>query len=136
MLAMALISFGKPVHKNNDLVQHLTAVLKSTKASAVSTNGNVKKTIFDFSGKAVKAYYDMETDELIGFAIPLTISELPKGTTDDIKKKFSDYVIDEMIMFVYKSGSFEFYASLSRLKKKDIIISVNINGKTSYYCKM
>lgn len=45
--------------------------------------------IFEYNGKIVTAFFDGETDHLIGFSIPVGINELPSGTIEDVQKKYN-----------------------------------------------
>ncbi len=136
LLSMATISYGKPKNRDNQLVKSLNTAIKTSSVISASSNEMFQKATFDFNGKSVNAFYDVDNNELIGFSIPVSESDLPQGALNDIKKKFSHYNIKEMIMFIYKTGLYGFYVSLTAPNVPTIAVSVNAKGKAHYYAKM
>ncbi len=136
VLALALASYGKANDKNTELVNSLTTAWKNSQTSFTTVKGDFARTTFDFSGKKVIAYHDAQSDELIGFAIPVSEDDLPAGALTDIRKKYSDYAIKEMIFFIYENGSYGFYASLTHPNKPTLIAGVSAKGKAYYFTTM
>ncbi len=136
LIAMALISYGKTADKNTKLVKGLITASKTAQSSAKSNNGVYTSTSFNLNGNTVKAYYDVETEELIGFSIPMLISDLPAKGIENMKRKFGSYSPLEAMMFIDKYGYFGFYVSLSKPHKPNIVLDVSTKGKVQYYSKM
>lgn len=135
-MAMALTSFGKNADKNNKLVKNLIAASKTAQSSATANNGVFKTTSFNLNGNTVSAFYDLENDDLIGFSIPISLTDLPANSLDNMKKKYGKYTAQTALMFINKDGFFGFYVSLTRPKKPTIVLDVNSKGKAHFYAKM
>ena len=136
ILSMALLSYGKAGDKNTSLFKSLTTAMKNAQTSATFYNGTVKKTVFLFNEKSVNAFFDEESNDLIGFSIPMAAADLPAGSMGAIQKKYADYSFLEAIMFIGKDGKYGWYISMSRDKKPTIVLSLDAKGKAHYYTKM
>ncbi len=136
LMAMALTSYGKTADKNLKLVKNLTTAFKAAQSTVTVNNGAFKMSSFDLNGNKIQAFYDIESDELIGFSIPMSLTDLPASALDNMKKKYGNYTAQEALMFITKDGYFRFYVSLTKLKKPTIVLDVNTKGKVHYYAKM
>ena len=132
ILAMAHNAGAKPV-KNNTLVKNLVTAMKGSHTSTVVKNGSYSKVSFLFNNKTVSAFYDAENDELIGFSMPMSVSDFAQETVQKMQTKFQKYTFQEAIMFIEKNGVSEFYISLSSPQKPTIIATINANGKAYYF---
>ncbi len=136
LIALALTSYGKAADKNSKLVKGLITASKTAQSSATSSNGAYTTTSFNLNGNAIKAFYDVETEELIGFSIPMSLNDLPANSLENMQKKFGSYSPQEAIMFIDKSGYFGFYVSLTKPNKPSIVLDINTKGKVHYFGKM
>ncbi len=136
LIALALTSYGKTADKNTKLVKGLITASKTVQSSTTSNNGAFTTTSFNLNGNAIKAFYDVETEELIGFSIPMSLNDLPANSLDNMQKKFGSYTPQEAIMFIDKNGYFGFYVSLTKPNKPSIVLDISTKGKVQYYGKM
>lgn len=136
LIALALTSYGKATDKNTKLVKGLITASKAAQGSTTSNNGVYTTTSFNLNGSAIKAFYDVETEELIGFSIPMSLTDLPANSLNNMQKKFGSYTPQEAMMFINKDGYFGFYVSLTKPKKPTIVLDINTKGKVHYYGKM
>ena len=136
LIALALTSYGKAADKNTKLVKGLITASKTAQSSTTSNNGAFTTTSFNLNGNAIKAFYDVETEELIGFSIPMSLTDLPANSLETMKKKFGSYTPQETMMFIDKTGYFGFYVSLTKPNKPSIVLDISTKGKVQYYGKM
>ena len=136
LIALALTSYGKTADKNTRLVKGLITASKTVHSSTTSNNGAFTTTSFNLNGNAIKAFYDVETEELIGFSIPVLLNDLPANSLENMQKKFGSYTPQEAIMFIDKNGYFGFYVSLTKPNKPSIVLDISTKGKVQYYGKM
>ena len=96
-------------------------------------------------GKKLKAYYDVH-GELIGTTSRELFADIPGTAQDDIRKRYNDYEVKEVIMFhdnqqndsdmILYGSSFEDADNyFVRLEKgtKDIVLKVSPVGDASFY---
>lgn len=136
LIALALTSYGKAADKNTKLVKGLITASKAAQSSTTSNNGVFTTTSFNFNENAIKTFYDVETEDLIGFSIPMSLNDLPANSLDNMQKKFSSYTPQEAMMFINKDGYYGFYVSLTKPNKPSIVLDISTKGKVHYYGKM
>ena len=90
ILFIALTAAAFAADKNKKLLNELTETLKSSKQVSWTATETHKKASFEFNGQTVVAYYTVEDDELVGYSVHLSISDLSKTTVDAIAKKYPD----------------------------------------------
>ncbi len=135
LMSVISISYAKPKNKDSKLASSLSSMVNVSTA-VTSSNGEFKNTSFNYNGKEVKAYFNTENDDVIGFSIPMSIQDLPQEAMNDIKKKYSDYSVQDLIMFVQKNGHYDFYVALTKPGKPSVAVKIAQNGKARYFSKM
>ena len=136
LLSTALVSYGKTGDRNAKLVKSLTTALQNSQAREVQITSEFKRTSFLFNDKTVNAYFDVESNDLVGFSLPASVSDLPAGVMETIGERYSNYQFLEAILFIHNSGNYSWFISMSRPKKPTIVLSINTQGKVRYYSKM
>lgn len=131
ILFIALAATAFAADKNKKLLKELTETLKSSKQVSWTATETHKKASFEFNGQTVVAYYTAEDDELVGYSIHLSISDLSKTTVDAIAKKYPDWSITETIMFIDDDGNTNNFVQLTK-GKKNIAVKVK-NDKVIYF---
>jgi hypothetical protein len=109
--------------------------LKNSTQVVHSSTADYTKATFSFNGKTTSVYYDQIDGELIGFTIRITESELPQAALETMKKKYSDWVLADAIMFIDKDANVTYYTQVKK-DKKNIALKLSLNGHVSFYRPM
>ena len=134
--ALVALTTASLAGTNDVLLKNLTNAANSLKSTVVYTSeGSFKKAEFTFSGKAVKVFYDADGNNLIGFSMKVGLDELPAGTTDDVQKKFSGWVISDKIMFIDNDGRTDYYLQVTK-GNTSIALIVSKKGKVHFYSQV
>lgn len=81
-----------------------------------------------FKGARISNYYN--NGNLIGFSCRYAEIDLPPGVLNTIKKRYSDCIITDVIIFMDINGNFQYYASINK-NKKYIALKISSKGKLS-----
>ena len=100
-----------------------------------SSTADHTKATFSFNGKTTSVYYDQVDNELIGFTIRITESELPQAALETMKKKYSDWTLADAIMFIDKDANITYYTQVKK-GKKNIALQLSLNGHVRFYRPM
>lgn len=130
ILSVAAFAAGK----DEALLKSLTEALKHSKQVSWSSNTTHNRAAFGFNGQTVVAYYDKENENLVGYSIYLTPSDLPQDSKAALAKKYPDWQITEAIMFIDSDGYANHFVRAKK-GKKDIALKVN-GTKISFYSQM
>ena len=132
-LSTAAFASGKDVDKK--LLADLTTALKKSTEGNWMSKANYTQFTFDFNGKAAAAYYDLNNDELLGFGIHFTQTDLPQFVSDAIKKKYNDWLINDAMVFIDENGYVNYFAQVTQ-NKANIALKITTDGQVSIFSKI
>jgi hypothetical protein len=89
------------------------------------------KATFLLNEVKVEAYYNQEDGSFIGQSKAVSTQELPLGTTKQLAKKYSDYVIKEVIEFS-NTTDVDFYVSMENATTK-LVLKISRAGEISVF---
>ena len=135
LVALSIASFAGGNKADKKLLSDLTMAFKNSTQVVHSSAADYTKTTFSFNGKTTSVYYDQVNNELIGFSIRITESELPQAALETMKKKYSDWTMVDAIMFIDKDANVNYYTQLKK-DKKNIAVRLSLNGHASFYRPM
>src|SRR5262245_6503412 len=104
LVALSTAAFAGENNVDKKLLNDLTTSLRSSFEGKWTDRDNYTLYSFKFNGKAAEAYYDQNNNELIGFGMHFTKTDLPQFISDAIKKKYSDWAIADAMVFIDKTG--------------------------------
>jgi hypothetical protein len=132
LAALTTSAFADGKKSSEKLLGDLKTVLRSVNESAWVTTESYKKTSFSMNGKNVNAYVNVETGDLIGFGIPIEMSALPEGTTENLDKKYKGWQAINPIMFIDGAGNASYFIQVNK-GKNSLALSVSPKGKLNIY---
>lgn len=121
--------------KSAQLLNDLKASLKNVNESAWTSNNFYRKASFMYNGKVAKAFLNVETGNLVGFAFIIDQASLPEGTKENLAKHYKGWEVSDAIMFVEESGNIAHYAQVTK-GNKSIALKVSSKGKLNIYARM
>ena len=136
LAALLIVAFGSAAIADgkNKMLNDLKAALQSSHAS-VQTTESYKKATFAFNSKSVNAYFDTESEDLIGFGISINVNDLHQGALENISRKYQGWTVTEAIMFIDAQGNSTYYAQVDK-DSHSLALSVSPKGKVNIYAKM
>jgi opacity protein-like surface antigen len=135
LVALTSAAFADGKNSNAKLLNDLKTAFKGSNQSAWQTTESYKKASFTFNGTSVRAYFDIETEDLIGFGISVNVNDLPQGTAENISRKYQGWEISAAIMFIDATGRSTYYAQVDK-NGHSLALRVSDKGKVSVYAKM
>src|SRR5438045_7051836 len=93
LVALTTAAFAGEKDVDKKLLNDLTTALKKSTEGNWTDKTNYTQFTFNFNGKTAGAYYDPNSNELLGFGIHFTQGDLPQFISDAIKKKYTDWSI-------------------------------------------
>jgi hypothetical protein len=134
LVALSITSFAGGNKADKKLLSDLQSTLKNSSQVKWNSTNNYNQATFNFNGKPVSAFYDLNDNSLIGFGIHFPQSELPKEVTDAIQKKYSEWSIVDAMLFIDEYGYINYFAQV-RKGKNNLALKVS-NGRASIYTRM
>jgi len=136
LAALLIVAFSSAALADgkNKMLGDLKAALKNSHA-VVQTTESYSKATFAFNNSTVSAYFDPESEDLIGFGIPINANDLPQGAMENISKKFEGWTVSHAIMFIDANGNTSYYAQVDK-GDHSVALSVSPKGKVSLYAQM
>ena len=119
----------------NALFNDLKSAAKGATQIKRTMSGDYMEAIFDYNGKTITAFYEGETNQLIGFSVPIGLNELPAGTVEDAQKKYKGWKITDKIIFITSHSRIEYYLQLSKANL-NIALFVSPRGKVHFLRSM
>ncbi|MGN6494958.1 MAG: hypothetical protein ACTHLE_23430 [Agriterribacter sp.] len=125
--------------------QQFAADFRGATNIAYSRNNEIDEVWFTQNGVNYKAFYDADA-KLIGTTTTKDFSDLPAVAQKEIKKRYSEYKIDKVILFddietndsdmmLYGqqfADADNYFVELSKDNKK-IVLQVNMSGEVFYF---
>jgi len=135
LVALTTAAFAGEKDVNKKLLTDLTTALKKSTEGNWMSKANYTQFTFDFNGKAAAAYYDLNNDELLGFGIHFTQTDLPQFVSDAIKKKYNDWLINDAMVFIDENGYVNYFAQVTQ-NKANIALKITTDGQVSIFSKI
>ena len=135
LVATSIAAFAGENSGDKKLLNDLTKSLKSSFEGNWQDRADYTLYKFNFNGKAAEAYYDLSSNELIGFGVHFTKTDLPQFISDAIKKKYNDWAIADAMVFIDKSGDVNYFAQVTK-NKDNVALKVTSDGDVSMYSRM
>jgi hypothetical protein len=135
LVALSTIAFAGENNVDKKLLNDLTKSLKGSFEGKWTDRANYTLYTFNFNGKSAEAYYDLNDNELIGFGMHFTKTDLPQFISDAIKKKYSDWSIADAMVFIDKTGYVNYFTQVTK-NKANIALKITTDGQVSIYSKM
>jgi len=134
LVALSIASFAGGNKADKKLFSDLQATLKNSAQVQWSSTNDYNRATFNFNGKPVSAFYDLNDNSLIGFSIRFALSELPAEITEAIKKKYSDWSVVDALLFIDEYGNANYFAQVHK-GTADLALKVS-DGHTSIFSRM
>ena len=136
LAALLVVAFSSAALADgkNKMLDDLKTALQSSHA-VLQTTESYKKATFMFNSKSVSAYFNPESEELIGFGVAISTNDLPQGTMENISKKYQGWTVSEAILFINADGTSAYFARVDK-GKHSVALSVSDKGKLSIYAQM
>src|SRR4051812_9763760 len=115
-VALSIASFAGGNKADKKLLSDLQSTLRNSAHVQWSSTNNYNRATFNFNGKPVSAFYDLDNNSLIGFTIRFAQDELPAEITDALKKKYSDWSIVDALLFIDEYGYVNYFAQVHKGK--------------------
>ena len=135
IVALTTSAFADGKKSNQKMLTDLKTSLKAVDESAWTTTEFYKKTSFSLNGKNINAYLNVENGNLVGFSIPIEMSALPEGTTENLDKKYKGWQPINPIMFIDADGNTAYFVQVNK-GKNSLALSVSPKGKLGIYNKI
>ena len=135
IVALTTSAFADGKKSNQKMLTDLKTSLKAVNESAWTTTEFYKKTSFSLNGKNINAYLNVENGNLVGFSIPIEMSALPEGTTENLDKKYKGWQPINPIMFIDADGNTAYFVQVNK-GKNSLALSVSPKGKLGIYNKI
>src|SRR4051794_16303575 len=116
LVALSTAAFAGEKDVDKKLLNNLTAALKNSSEGRWDSKANYVQFTFSFNGKAAAAYYDPNNNELLGFGIHFTQTDLPQFISDAIKKKYNNWAIADAMVFIDEDGYVNYFAHVKKDK--------------------
>lgn len=136
LVALASTTTASAKNTNNKLLVDLTTAMKQAHDVSVKTTDIFKKVSFTFGNKKINAFYDLASNDFLGYAVPISITDIPEGGAANIAKKYNGWSADCAIAYITSSGNTEYYVTLKKPGKQQFAVQISPNGKASYYTDM
>src|SRR4051812_48499330 len=91
LVALSTAAFAAEKDVDKKLLSDLTTALKKSTEGNWTGKAEYTQFTFSFNGKTAAAYYDLNSNELLGFGIHFTQTDLPQFIPDAIKKKYNEW---------------------------------------------
>ena len=118
--------FAKDI--DNKLLKELTTALKTSPVVQWSKTENYLRAAFNYNGKDVYAFYDVDNETLIGFSLHVDQQDLPPSFIRTVEEKYPGWSIVETILFIdAKADSNYFY--LLKKDNKNLAVKAYGNGE-------
>ena len=115
MIALVATSFAERDNIDAAVLNIFKVLINSGKAEWSKKNDYNKRTVM-FSGHEISVYYIAEYS-LVGLSYRLNVSDLPQEVLNCIKKRYSDQVIQDALMFMDDDGHITYYAVVKNSKR-------------------
>ena len=136
-LLFTTISFaGGNKHNNTNLFKELSTALSAANQKTYNTTGEFSGSSFKYNGKTIRAFYNNNDGDLVGFSIPLTVEELPAGSVENIQNKYKGWQIKEAMMFIGDDNNINYYIATAKDKKPTLVLKLGAKNKPFIYSKM
>jgi len=132
IVALTTSAFADGKKSNEKMLTDLKTSLKAVNESAWTTTEFYKKTSFSLNGKNINAYLNVENGNLVGFSIPIEMSALPAGATENLDKKYKGWQPINPIMFIDADGNTAYFVQVNK-GKNSLALSVSPKGKLGIY---
>ena len=134
-VALGTAAFATEKNVDKKLLNDLTKALKSSTEGNWTGKAEYTQFTFGFNGKAAAAYYDGDHNELIGFGIHFTQTDLPQFILDAVKKKYNEWAVSDAMVFIDESGYVNYFAHVTK-DKANIALKITTDGKVNIYSKI
>lgn len=131
----ATIAFEKPAKSlNRPAYAEFNRAFYGAKNVVSVTSDYITKYIFTLKGKEQQAFYS-NSGEYLGVVKTFAFDKLPENALAIILKKYSypKYELKECVEYKDANGNVNYYLSLQKKKKKDIVLQVAPSGKVSKF---
>jgi hypothetical protein len=135
LVALSTTAFAGEKDVDKKLLNDLTTALKKSTEGEWTGKANYTQFTFSFNGKPAAAYYDLNSNELLGFGIHFSQTDLPQFISDAIKKKYNDWSFADAMVFIDESGYVNYFAQVTR-DKANVALKITTDGKVSIFSKI
>ena len=135
LVALSMASFAKEKNMDSKLFRDLSSTLKNSQQVHWVIKDQYKQASFTFMNKTAAAFYNLESNELIGFRIQLNKTDLPQLMTEALKNKYNDWEVVDAITFIDAGGYVSYFAQVHK-DNKNFVLKITPNGKLSIYARM
>jgi hypothetical protein len=135
LVALSITSFAKEKNVDSRLFRDLSSTLKNSPQVQWTIKNQYKQAAFSFRNKTAAAYYNLETNDLIGFRIQLNKTDLPQVISEALKNKYNDWEVVDAITFIDAGGYVNYFAQVHK-DNKNFVLKITPNGKLSIYARM
>jgi hypothetical protein len=135
LIALSTAAFATEKNVDKKLLNDLTTALKNSPEGKWTGKAEYSQVTFNFNDKIAAAYYDPNNNELLGFGIHFTQPDLPQFILDAIKKKYSDWLIADAMVFIDETGYVNYFAQVKK-NRANVALKITTDGQVSIYSKM
>lgn len=136
LVASVTTAFAGETNPNRVLLKEIRSALKSSSYSInwSTLEQGIKIGQFDFKGKKVSAIYNNE-DNLVGFTVPVSQSELPLTVSDAITRKYNNWNIQDALIYLDEFGVPNYFVQVKN-GNSNLAIKVDLKGHSFVFSRM
>ena len=135
LVAFSIASFAGGKDVDPKLLNELSTTLKYSRQVEWISKASYNAAAFNFNNKTALAFYDPNSNELIGFGMQFSKNDLPSDVSNAIDKKYNGWKVVDAMTFIDVDGYINYFVQVQQ-NNKSLALKITPTGALSIYAKM